>query len=334
MLSTWNGQRYLDEQLESLAAQTLVPHELVVRDDASTDGSVELLHRFADRARFPVTVERGQERVGPARSFERALGAVSGDLVALCDQDDVWRPDKLAVLVRVLEDDPTVTLAFSDARLIDDDGRRIDGSVSRYLGLTGARRRRFDTDPLTTLLERSLVTGCTTVVRSRVVAAALPLPSSLDLDEVPMLHDRWLGLLAATLGSVVLIDQPLVDYRQHPAQHTGFERSALCRARAAVVGGASQLGRSATKGDALTGWRARLAGRSTQLEDVAERARAHGATARSVDLLRQAAQHLRTRADLPAARRRRLLEISRELRTGAYRWSDGSLAAAVDLVRG
>jgi glycosyltransferase involved in cell wall biosynthesis len=324
VLSTCDGEAHLAEQLASLAEQRVLPAELVVRDDASTDGTVALLERFADGAPFPVRIERGLQRLGIVRSFESALTtACRGDSawVALCDQDDRWHPDKLATLGRAAGRDRATTLVFSDAALIDVQGRPLPGTTSARLGLSRRRLARFRTDPLLALLERSLVSGCSALFRADVVAAALPFPSEVtDRAPTAMLHDRWLGLLAASLGEVVYIARPLLDYRQHAAQHTGFEPSWARRASARL--------RSSPD------WGRGLADRADQLAAMAERAEAGGASPVRVEQVEAAAAHLRARSGLAAqGRTRRLGTVASELRIGGYRASDGPAAAVADLVR-
>ena len=96
VLSTYNGERFLEHQLASLSGQQRLPDELVIRDDSSTDRTYGILERFAATAPFAVTLMRGDRRLGSTPSFELALGRCTGDVVALCDQDDVWLPGKLA----------------------------------------------------------------------------------------------------------------------------------------------------------------------------------------------------------------------------------------------
>jgi glycosyltransferase involved in cell wall biosynthesis len=123
-MATYNGETYLDEQLDSLAAQTRPPDELVVRDDGSEDGTVDVLHAFARRASFRVEVLAGGPRLGYAQNFMAASRACSGDLVFFADQDDLWRPTKLArVAQQVRRGQPRAV--FHDVTLVDGDGAPI-----------------------------------------------------------------------------------------------------------------------------------------------------------------------------------------------------------------
>ncbi|MFL5505263.1 MAG: glycosyltransferase, partial [Gemmatimonadales bacterium] len=106
VLCTYNGARYLPEQLDSLARQSLPPTELVVRDDDSTDETASLVAAFAERAPFPVRWTCNAERLGPTRNFGAAIADATGEFVALCDQDDVWLPEKLERVVGALMREP------------------------------------------------------------------------------------------------------------------------------------------------------------------------------------------------------------------------------------
>src|SRR5258708_29962312 len=114
-MCTYNGARFLAQQLESIVAQTRLPDELVVCDDVSADESPEIIRKFAKNAPFPVRLELNEKNLGSSKNFEKAIGLCRGGLIALADQDDVWKPQKLAVLETVLENHPEVGYAFSDA---------------------------------------------------------------------------------------------------------------------------------------------------------------------------------------------------------------------------
>src|SRR5467141_2319930 len=122
-MCTYNGARFLPEQLESMAAQTRLPGELVVCDDRSTDESVEIVRNFARAAPFPVRLEMNEENLGSTKNFEKAIELCQGEIIALADQDDVWRPEKLSCIAGVLEPDDRIGAIFSDAELIDEDSR-------------------------------------------------------------------------------------------------------------------------------------------------------------------------------------------------------------------
>jgi glycosyltransferase involved in cell wall biosynthesis len=117
-LCMYQGSAWIQEQLASVAAQTRPPDEVVVCDDASHDDGCALVRAFAARAPFPVRLYENPGNLGFVKNFERAIGLCSGDVIALCDQDDVWAPEKLETLERAFADDPRLGLCFSDAELV------------------------------------------------------------------------------------------------------------------------------------------------------------------------------------------------------------------------
>src|SRR6267154_3101567 len=126
-MCTYNGAAYLSEQFESLATQTRVPDELVVCDDSSTDNHTrEMVAAFARRAPFAVRLFVNKQNLGSKRSFELAIRRCRGEIIFLCDQDDVWREDKLAVIERTFSSSPQTGLVFSDAELVDENLVKLD----------------------------------------------------------------------------------------------------------------------------------------------------------------------------------------------------------------
>lgn len=219
-LCTWNGSRWIRPFLQSLAAQERLPDELLVQDDASTDRTVAIVQEFARHAPFDVRLEINSERVGSTANFARVLQRASGRCIALADQDDLWYPAKLRRLSAELERDPTVTLAFSDADLVGEDGRLLGRRLwdTRQVGRT---LRRHAVVPEEMFARQALTTGCTMMIRRRVAEAALPFPDALSDPASPMRHDRWLSLVAAAVGTVRALPQPLLGFRVHPMQETG-----------------------------------------------------------------------------------------------------------------
>lgn len=122
-MCTYNGEAYLDDQLRSIALQERQPDELIVCDDGSRDASVVIARKFAIEAPFRTHVCRNHARLGVVRNFEKAITLCDGNLIALADQDDIWRGDKLAVIEREFEAKPCVDLIFSNGHLIDEIGK-------------------------------------------------------------------------------------------------------------------------------------------------------------------------------------------------------------------
>jgi len=214
-LATYNGAAYLEEQLESIAWQTRLPDELVVRDDGSADDTVAILRAFAARAPFPVRVLERGDNLGYARNFGAVLAACTGDLVALSDQDDVWRPEKVARLEAALGDDPGALLAFSDLELVDGDLRPLGKTMWQHVRLDAATQARYAQGwAASPLLTTYHVTGAAALVRASLLELALPVV-------LAYYHDGWLALLAVLTGRAVPVPEPLVLYRQHGRNQIG-----------------------------------------------------------------------------------------------------------------
>lgn len=324
-LCTHEGVRFLDEQLDSLLAQERHPDEVVVVDDASADATVERLRCFAAAAPFPVRVEAAGRRAGPLASFERALSSCEGTVAALCDQDDRWYPPKLAALESALQE-PGVLLAFSDADVIDEQGRARPQTLWQGIGFDGRRRAGFAADPLSVLLNRSTVSGCATALRTELAEVALPFPAELSLAAAPMLHDRWLALVAASVGRVVAVPRRLLAYRVHPGQLTGVRRRpGGAHVPALLVGEASRpIGEPAAAAEATL----------AQLDVLAERAAGHGATPAALAQIDAARRHAARRAGLARRRRHRVADVARGVVDGGYRrFGSGVLSVVADLAR-
>ncbi|WP_421121277.1 glycosyltransferase family 2 protein [Aquihabitans daechungensis] len=220
VLCTCNGERWLPALLRSIAGQTHPPDELVVHDDASTDRTTELVEEFARTVSFPVHLRVHDARMGSTANFASAISSSRGRVVALADQDDVWYPTKLALLMHEFELDSTISMVFSDADLIGEDGTRI-GPRLWDTRLVGRTLRRHAVVPEELLARRALTTGCTMAIRRRVIEAALPFPDLMDDRRAIMRHDRWLSLVAAAVGTVRAVPEPLLGFRVHPQQETG-----------------------------------------------------------------------------------------------------------------
>jgi glycosyltransferase involved in cell wall biosynthesis len=215
LLATYNGASFLGAQIESLLAQKDVGFRILVHDDASSDNTQEILERYRRATPEVFVIFKGSENLGAVVSFSHLLGQASAPYVALCDQDDVWAPDKLRILLarmREMESEvgkETPVLAHCDLSVVDEGLHQRHASFWRYSGFNPPR-----TD-LPRLLIKNTVTGCASLINRALVELALPVPPAA------LMHDYWLALLATAAGRVVTVDEPLVAYRQHPRNAIG-----------------------------------------------------------------------------------------------------------------
>lgn len=224
VLCTYNGEAYLGEQLDSLLGQTRLPDEVVLADDGSADATIAILESFMIRAQdrgVSTRLVRQSVNRGFVENFSEALRLATGELLFLCDQDDVWSSEKLAVMERCFADDPGLLLLSTDARLVDAQGGDLDLSLFDALEL-----RRWELQQLhqgsgfDILLRRSLATGATVGLRRAVVDDALPVGGG-------WIHDEWLAIVASSLGKVDVLEQRLIDYRQHGRNQVGMRKRGL-----------------------------------------------------------------------------------------------------------
>jgi glycosyltransferase involved in cell wall biosynthesis len=225
-MATYNGERYLQQQLESIQAQTHPPDELVVGDDGSVDGTIGILMRFKQTAPFPVTVI-GRERVGVTKNFLLSFDASQGNLVAFADQDDLWLPEKLQRSLKALHR-YEADLVIHAAKPVDEQLRKTRASSRRVLKV-GVRARLKDnvwsaTFGNTILFRRAVLDGCDW--------AALP-PSQWVRagGSQPLAHDEIVKMLASVRGRTVRLPNRLVLYRQHGSNVAGADRTLLQRRR-------------------------------------------------------------------------------------------------------
>jgi glycosyltransferase involved in cell wall biosynthesis len=220
-LCTFNGERFLLEQLESVKRQMRLPDELVVCDDGSNDGTLAIVGRFAEHAGFKISVCVNPTRLGVTQNFARAFSLCSGELIVPCDQDDIWEPEKLALLESAFRADEGLLLAFHDLAVINLEGRLIGGTQWQRLDFATPQKAQVNSgQAFERLLRFNVVTGAAMAFRSSLSARVLPIPDCF-------VHDEWIALVAAASGRVANIDRPLVRYRQHDGQAIGTTASTL-----------------------------------------------------------------------------------------------------------
>lgn len=312
-LCTFNGSRYLPAQLRSVIDQTKPPDEVVVCDDASSDETWSLLETFRDTAPFPVRLFRNPSNLGFVRNFEQALSLCEGDLIALCDQDDVWLPHRLDVARSEFEQNPRLLLTFSDAEIIDGNDRLVGERLWSRIGYSKQLVQRTNRgNALDVLLKHSRVTGATVMLRRSLLEVALPIP-------VSWVHDAWLAMLAASLERIKALEEPLIYYRLHGANAIG----------ASVVSVAERIERA---GDPLRDGRRQMALRYEALRDrvkLLSKLDRH----RIAEILEACDHHL-TRASLPSGLLSRSMIVFREFASGRYQRFSGGLQSAIkDLIR-
>ncbi|KIP86143.1 hypothetical protein SN15_09375 [Stenotrophomonas maltophilia] len=309
---TYNGERFLQEQLDSLLRQTERPDQIVIRDDVSSDGTLDILRAFvpvAEAMGIVIDLQVNPANVGYRLNFDGALRACTGEVIFLCDQDDVWHADKLERFCAEFERRPDLLALHSDARLIDGEGRVLGRRLfTAILYESKELQRMHGGDGFALMLKRNLMTGAAMAFRRSLLSDALPLPSS------EWVHDAWIGTLAAMRGGIDSLEEPSIDYRLHDQNQLG-------------IGGNDPLQRSARR-------KRQLATERVQATLLLTRARALGVKSGLLDIIERKLHHVSVRGQLPASRLCRTPMVYGELVAGNYnRFGRGLLSAAIDLVR-
>ena len=214
-LATYNGARFLPAQLASIAAQTHRPDEIVVGDDGSHDETEEVLVRFERDSGIPVRFTRNPERLGSSANFAAVITRCRGDVVFLCDQDDLWKPNKVATCLAKLVQRPDAAYVFSNAGLIAEDGAKLRGALWDRVFFDRRQQAAFAAGgAVSILLRTNTVTGATMAARREALTAALPVPPG-------WVHDAWFAFVLALDRAALPINERLMDYRVHASQQIG-----------------------------------------------------------------------------------------------------------------
>lgn len=201
VLCTYNGERFLQEQLRSIEEQTYPNLEVIISDDASADGTKDILSAYEKSAGFKVFYQ--VENLGYIKNFAFALSKANGAFITLCDQDDVWLPHKIETLFQCFENE---WLVYSDSLLVNENGESLGKKISSIRNMYSGRETKG-------LFLFNVVWGHALMMRRELLSTALPIPEGIP-------HDIWLAYKAATITGIKYCEQVLTHYRQHQNTYT------------------------------------------------------------------------------------------------------------------
>jgi len=216
VMCTYNGVKYVEEQIESLLKQTYKPLEIIISDDASNDGTREILRRYEKNPSIKLFYR--EKNTGLGKNFAFASQQSQGEYIAYSDQDDIWIENKIERLYSCIGD---ALLIYSNSELVDEKGRSLNKKTSDLRKMyTGNDSRGY--------IFYSVVWGHGMLIRRALLIKSLPMPPEVH-------HDDWLAFKALTFGGIVYLDEVLTRYRQHISStskalphklppRTGFER--------------------------------------------------------------------------------------------------------------
>lgn len=198
ILATYNGEKYLREQLDSIVAQTYQPYELIIQDDCSTDNTVAIIQEYLPH--LPIQLEINPVNVGYIHNFELALSKAHGEFIALCDQDDIWESNKLELLLSHIGDS---SLIYSNSLLIDSEGNSLKKTLAEKLN-----NHFISSHSPIAFVYDNCVSAHALMFRRSLLPQLFPFPNALYFD-------AWVAANAASANGVTYLDQILVRYRQH-----------------------------------------------------------------------------------------------------------------------
>jgi glycosyltransferase involved in cell wall biosynthesis len=205
VVATYNGATYLRAQLESIVQQTYKPSQIIIVDDASLDDTLQVANNFA--AHHPeVMVVQNETRLGYIKNFEKGMLLANANYIALSDQDDIWMPNKIEVLIHAIGDQ---MLAYSDSELIDANGQLLNQKMSSI-----KNQLAYHTPIMYAI--GAWAPGHAMLFKKELVDKAAPFPNLVT-------HDFWLGFVATCYSTVVYVNEPLVHYRQHTQNAIGAD---------------------------------------------------------------------------------------------------------------
>jgi len=217
LLATYNGERYLREQIDSLLGQTFSDLRILVRDDGSTDETTAILAEYA--VKFPERISMLSDGIAtghPKRNFLRLMRASTASYVCFSDQDDVWLAEKVSLgleAMQRLEDRhgrTTPALVFTDLQVVNE---RLETVSPSYWKRSGIRAENIHSLPR--LLSENVITGCTLMINRSLCDLAVRMPEEAEM------HDWWIALLAATFGVAEIVPRATILYRQHDSNVIG-----------------------------------------------------------------------------------------------------------------
>jgi glycosyltransferase involved in cell wall biosynthesis len=207
VMATYNGEKYLEQQIQSILRQTLKPDEIIVCDDCSTDGTIAILEKYKQQLQLIYVVNPSQ--LGVIENFKKGVSLAAPDnYISLSDQDDEWMPDKLekcARLLKTIDDKLLPCMVYSDLLLVDQDENILNVSFWNEVG----QQEKYQHN-LQTLLFNQFVNGCTMLLNPVLRHMFRNIPNNVRFH-----HDDWIAVAAFAFGKVESIKEPLVKYRKH-----------------------------------------------------------------------------------------------------------------------
>ena len=214
-LCTYNGEKYLAEQLQSLFDQSLSPDEIVISDDGSKDGTLAIVETFKLKNRIPIRVLTHDQNLGVYRNFIHCIENCTGDIIFTCDQDDYWMPNKLEKHMFIHTNNPEVDLVYSNAEVVLNTLDHVLYPLWETESILDVQKGKSSFSSL--VVKGQSIAGCCMSFKKSFFDKILPVP---DL----VYHDDWIATSACLSGKIIGLPEPLIKYRQHGGKVVGTVR--------------------------------------------------------------------------------------------------------------
>lgn len=214
LLATYNGEKYLQEQIESILNQTYTNFRLLISDDCSSDKTLEIIEEYAKRDNR-IVIFKNEENLGIVRNFEFLMCQVTSKYFMFSDQDDIWKKDKIEKSVDKIEEG--YGLVYTDLEVVDNNLEVMYESYWKLKGFDKKVRRYSNFD---SLYLNNYITGCTVISKKEYIEKVLPIPKNTSY----VLHDYWLPIIVSQEAKLGYIDEPLIKYRQHKNNKIGSKK--------------------------------------------------------------------------------------------------------------
>lgn len=215
LLATYNGEKYLEEQLDSILNQTYENFRLLISDDGSKDNTRKILEKYSKKDNRIILFFQ-EKNLGVIKNFEFLLRKVENKYYMFSDQDDIWEKNKIEKSIIKLEETNS-DLVYSDLEVVDENLNIIYKS---YWKLKGIYKKIKKYNNFKSLYLNNFVTGCTIIAKSEQIKDVLPLPNTSKY----ILHDYWIALIISQKGKITYIEEPLIKYRQHKNNKIGSKK--------------------------------------------------------------------------------------------------------------
>ena len=214
-MATYNGEKYISEQLESICTQTKKVDEIIIVDDCSKDGTVEIVQKYMKQ--YPqcnIRFFANETNLGYKKNFHKAMSLCEGNIIFLCDQDDIWRENKVAVLTDVLNDNRDIALVSSSFIQIDGEGKEVSGNKSAHK--RKMKSQELISVPLEDLIFHNVSQGCAMALKKEMKDLYL----EFFTEDLP--HDWVLNVIAAMQKKCYYLNDPMFYYRVHEKNTIGL----------------------------------------------------------------------------------------------------------------